>query len=133
MKLFEAILHTGNRTRENIKEQSKRENWIGQLKEEDINNILESGKHFDGVRVAVMESFYSKEQYALGFWNPEDDEKVKEAIYLLEQDEYFGTYVNDREGFDTVWAAGEYEPIGTLNFDKEEVEIIGPLGKEWSK
>lgn len=126
MKYYEAILHTGSRSRENILQQAKEEKWIGPLSEYDISNMIESGKCFDGARVTVIEDTFGS-GYSLIFWNPEDDEKIKNAFYYMEQDPFFGTYINDREGFEATWAAGEYEPGACIGFSKDEVEIIGPL------
>ncbi len=132
LKFYEAILHTGNRTEENIRKQAAEEHWIGSLEEKDIQNYIDLGKYFDGCQVAVADAL-GGEGYALGFWNEKDDAKIKEAFYLMEQDDYFGCFVGDREGFDAAWKSGEYEPGGTTHFSKEEVEVIGPLGKGWSE
>lgn len=129
MAAYEAVLHTGNRTPESIREQAAREHWIGMLTEEDIQREIQIGNHLEGVRAVVIER---EEKYSFCFWSSEDDAKVKEAIYLMEQDPIFGVY-DDRESFDTVWAAGEYCPGGGIGFCKEEVEITGPIGSTWTK
>lgn len=133
LKLYEAILHTGNRTEESIRKQAKEENWIGKLEDKDIQNIINMGKYFDGCQVAVADGLSGEDNYSLAFWNPKDDEKVKEAFYLMEQDDFFGCYVDDRERFDTAWESEQYEPGGTTHFSKDEVEIIGLLGKDWTE
>lgn len=94
--------------------------------------MIECGKHFDGCQVALADEF-TGDGYVLGFWNEKDNPKIKEAFYLMEQDEFFGCYVDDRDGFDKAWDAGEYEPEGSAHFEKSEVEIISiPLGKDWT-
>ncbi len=62
--------------------------------------------------------------YSLHTWPPEADARIKEAIYLSEQDGMFGTYLDDREGFERDWAAGEYSPCGSIVFKPDEVEIL---------
>jgi hypothetical protein len=133
LEFYEAILHTGNRTEESIRQQAKEENWIGSLKDKDIQNIINSGKHFDGCQVGVAKKTLRGDGFTLGFWREEDDSKIKEALWYLELDEYFGSYSEDeRVEFDDAWAAGEYEAGGSISFNLDEVEIIGVLGKDWT-
>ena len=81
---------------------------------------------WDGVHVTV--SNLVPGEYSVVGWPPEEDEKVKNAIYLMEQDPVFGMYADDRERFDADWAAGEWEPSGSIVFSPAMVEIIGELG-----
>lgn len=94
--------------------------------EDEIKIIIDYMQAWDGVHVTL--SHLLPEEYSVVGWPPEEDEKVKNAIYLMEQDPVFGTYVDDREGFDAAWAAGEWEPSGSIVFSPAMVEIIGELG-----
>lgn len=132
LKFYEAILRTGNRTEESVRQQAIKENWVGKTTDKEIKEIIESGNYFDGCQVAVGIDNFDKEKYALVFWNPKDDSKIQDAMYIMEQDELFGCYIDNKEEFDDLWAAGEYEPSGTICFSKAEVEIIGELGKGWT-
>lgn len=80
---------------------------------------------WDGVHITAMKTMEG--EYSVVGWPPEEEEKAKEAIYLMEQDPTFGTYVNDREKFDEDWAAGSWEPSGAIVFPDEMVEILGEL------
>lgn len=134
LEFFEAILHTANRTEESIRQQAKKENWIGSLKDKDIQNIISCGKYFDGCQVGVRKHLSGGEKYILGGWREEDDSKIKEAFWYMEQDDYFGAYCEDeRAEFDEAWSKGEYEPGGSVSFEMGEVEIIGKLGKDWTE
>ena len=117
-KLQRAILHTaGKYTQEDLSEYS----------EEDKKVIEGYMAAWDGVHVTV--SNFVQGEYSVVGWPPEEDEKAKNAIYMMEQDPTFGTYVDDREGFDAAWSAGTWEPIGSIVFPPEMVEILGDLEK----
>jgi hypothetical protein len=123
---YNAVLHTGNKTEEQIKEEAKNDNWIGNLKEEDIERMIKYYNHFDGAKVVVADQIGGT-GYTMVLWENESDNQVKEALYLMEQDEYFGSYIEERELFDTDWENGEYESGGSISFKREDVEIIGVL------
>lgn len=118
--LYRAILHTEGYT---ISTETA-ETW--QFTEEDIKTIMDYMKAWDGVHVTVTALVAG--EYSMVGWPPEEEEKIKEAIYLMEQDPAFGSYINDRERFETEWAAGEWEPSGSIIFSPEMVEILGELG-----
>ena len=117
-KLQRAILHTaGKYTQEDLSEYS----------EEDKKVIEGYMAAWDGVHVTV--SNFLEGEYSVVGWPTEEEEKAKEAIYQMEQDSMFGTYIDDREKFEKDWAAGEWEPSGSIVFPPEMVEILGELVK----
>ncbi len=46
------------------------------------------------------------------FFIKQDDEKICDFVYQIEQDKLFGLYVNQREEFLKDWDAEEYDPAG---------------------
>lgn len=120
IKLYKGILHTADFTEEMAKAEDKN------YSEEEIKIITDYMQAWDGAHVTL--SNLLPEEYSVVGWPPEEDEQVKNAIYLMEQDPVFGMYVNDRERFDADWAAGEWEPSGSIIFSPAMVEIIGELG-----
>lgn len=120
IKLYKGILHTADFTEEMAKTEDQN------YSEEEIKIITDYMQAWDGAHVTL--SNLLPEEYSVVGWPPEEDEKVKNAIYLMEQDPVFGMYVDDRERFDADWAAGEWEPSGSIVFSPAMVEIIGELG-----
>lgn len=123
ISVFKAVLHTAGKIKESILEQAKKDNWIEDITDTDIENIIKYYDLFDGSMVNVAESFDSSGYTLLG-WEKESEEKVKEAIYIMEQDEVFGIYKDDREGFEKIWDSGDYYPDASITFAKDDVEII---------
>lgn len=120
IKLYKGILHTADFTEEMAKAEDQN------YSEEEIKIITDYMQAWDGAHVTLSNLLH--EEYSVAGWPPEEDEKVKNAIYLMEQDPVFGMYVDDRERFDADWAAGEWEPSGSIVFSPAMVEIIGELG-----
>lgn len=120
IKLYKGILHTADFTEEMAKAEDQN------YSEEEIKIITDYMQAWDGAHVTLRNLL--PEEYSVVGWPPEEDEKVKKAIYLMEQDPVFGMYVDDRERFDADWAAGEWEPSGSIVFSPAMVEIIGELG-----
>ncbi|WP_338754261.1 hypothetical protein [Bacillus sp. FJAT-52991] len=122
IKLFKAKLNTGGKTSEQV-----RNEFDGSApSEEEIQNWIKAYNLVDGIEVVVMESGIY-EGYTLAGWGHDVDEKVREFVYLVEQDPVFGTYVDEREEFMNDWENEEYEPAGSLVFKNEDVEIIEEL------
>jgi hypothetical protein len=119
MKLYEAIIHGGNKTVEQIRALSDFD-----LDDSDVENILKFNQTIEGMKAIVTDDFYG---YGYLFVDSEDKEKPKEAFYLMEQDSMFGTYINQREEFGRDWDNGEYEPDGCMTLSKAQVEIIREL------
>lgn len=120
IKLYKGILHTADFTEEMAKAEDQN------YSDEEIKIITNYMQAWDGAHVTL--SNLLPEEYSVVGWSPEEDEKVKNAIYLMEQDPVFGMYVDDRERFDADWAAGTWEPSGSIVFSPAMVEIIGELG-----
>lgn len=129
MELFKGILHTAT-TPDKVKELSVAEKWVGKVTEEDINNMVKYSECFDGLEV-ILAPQIGGDGYALISWSEDENSKskVKEAFWYLEQDPVFGTYCNDREGFNKVWDADEYSSDAMVVFKKDEVEILETIGK----
>jgi len=126
VKLFMAILYTRNKTKESIiKELS-----CYDLSNEKIGKIIEYYNQLDGAEVLVMQGYFDADKWKLVGWSDKYDEQIKEAIYTLEQDEVFGMYVNDREGFEEAWNKEDgYEFGDWACFNKEDVEILESVVK----
>lgn len=118
--LYRGILHTSGFTVDEMDAAKKK------YSQDEIKIITDYMQAWDGIHVTL--SNLLPEEYSVVGWPPEEDEKAKEAIYLMEQDPVFGMYVDDRERFDADWAAGEWEPSGSIIFSPAMVEIIGELG-----
>ena len=117
-KLYKAILHTAGFKIE------MDENGSNHTEEE--KEIAEKYMAaWDGVHVTV--SNFVPGEYSVVGWPPEEEEKVKNAIYCMEQDRVFGMYIDDPEGFTKDWEAGTWEPSGSVVFPPAMVEILGEL------
>lgn len=82
-----------------------------------------------GIEVVVLKSQIS-DGYCLVAWDKKDDMKMRDFIYQIEQDPFFGTYVNEHEEFLKDWESKEYEPCASFTFETKDVEIIEKLSKE---
>lgn len=120
IKLYKGILHTADFTEEMAK--AEEQNYS----EEEIKIITDYMQAWDGAHVTL--SNLLPEEYSVVGWPPEEDEKVKNAIYLMEQDPVFGMYIDEPERFAEDWASGEWEPSGSIIFSPAMVEILGELG-----
>ena len=102
-EIKKAILHTGGKTDEQILKGG------GMVRVDDIEMIRAYMDAWDGVEVFVMPSC-DGDGYAMVGWDESDVEinaRVKEAIYLMEQDPVFGAYFDEREQFDHDWREGK--------------------------
>lgn len=125
MKLYKAKLQTGRKTPEQIKK-----DFEGYTpSEEEIKGWIKAYDLIDGIEVVVMKS-WTGNGYTLAFWQDEDDAKIRDYIYQIEQDEMFGTYNDQRDEFLRDWDSDEYSPTGSFVFNEEDVEIIEELRKE---
>lgn len=125
-KIMKAILHTGGKTDEQILKGG------GMVRVDDIEMIRAYMDAWDGVEVFVRPSC-DGDGYAMVGWDESDVEinaRVKEAIYLMEQDPVFGAYFDEREQFDHDWREGKYEPAGSISFDDADVEIFEETDEE---
>lgn len=117
--LYRAILHTDGFTVDEKEAEEKK------LTEEELKVITDYMAAWDGVRVTVSNMVPG--EYSVVGWPPEEEEKVKNAIYCMEQDRVFGMYIDDPEGFTKDWEAGTWEPSGSIVFSPAMVEILGEL------
>lgn len=118
--LYRAILHTEGYTPDE-KDAAEKE-----YSEEELKIITDYMQAWDGVHVTV--SALIPGEYSVVGWPPEEMEKAKNAIYLMEQDRMFGTYIDEFERFSEDWEAGNWEPSGSIVFPPAMVEILGELG-----
>lgn len=120
IKLYRAKLRTGNITRDEIISDYK-----GDVTEKQIKEWMQVYKSIDDKEIIVAD--IREDRYTLISWFDEDVELFRDFIYQAEQDDWFGTYIDDREGFLKDWEDEVYEPSGSLSFNKNDVEIIEEL------
>lgn len=63
-------------------------------------------QYMNGEAALVIDCFGEENGYV--FIGLKNEIKDKELAYMMEQDSNTGSYINDREGFNAVWEAGEY-------------------------
>lgn len=125
--LYKAKLITAGKTLGQIK--SYFEGGVGPVPSEDeIQDWIKAYDLINGIELVVIKSQISN-GYCPVAWDKKDDIKMREFIYQVEQDPYFGTYINKREEFLKDWESDEYEPCGVFTFEIEDVEIIEKLPK----
>lgn len=125
IKLYRAKLHTAGKTPEQIKD------FFDGLEpsKEEIQNWIEVYDLVNGIEVVVMKS-WAGSGYCIVGWHDDDDENFREFVYMVEQDDVYGNYVNEREEFIKDWDSEEYSSNLSLLFQGEDVEIIEELQKE---
>lgn len=124
LKTFKARLCTAGKTQEQIKN-----DYEGDVTEKQIKDLQRAFDLIDGKEVAVIQFSTSKDRYTLAGWSEKDDSAIRDFIYQAEQDDMFGNYIDDREQFLKDWEDETYEPMGSLGFDKSDVEIIEEMKK----
>lgn len=92
--------------------------------EEGLKRALKYNNLIDGLEVIVIKF---KDEYCLANCDEKDVEKIRDAYYILEQDEYFGCYINEYERFKKDWKNGECGGEIGMMFSDDEVEIIEKL------
>lgn len=112
MKLYDAVLHSGENTPEKIRSESD-----FPLSAEDVENIQKFNRAIEGIKAIVIPF---GEEYHIAACS--EIEKIKEACYIMEQDSLFGAYINQREEFEKDWESGNYDV--SMAFSKDQVEII---------
>lgn len=117
MEILKAKLRTGGKTRDQIISE-----FEGDINEEEIKAWQHAYNLIDGKEIVVAQLF--KDRYTPVSWLVEDDAAFRDFIYQVEQDDWFGTYGNERQEFLKDWENEEYEPSGSLSFCKDDVEII---------
>lgn len=120
MELYKLRFNTANKNADEIKSNYD----FSPPDAEMLEMIAESYRNLNGTEVVGAVWGYSPDSYSLYGWSDEDDDKFKNFIYVMEQDEMFGSYIDSREEFDADWESREYEPSTALHFDKSDFEII---------
>lgn len=122
MKIYKAKLKTAGKTFDEVIA-----TYCGMKpSREEVENQIRGFNLVDGLVVAVLGPTIGG-GYALAGWETEDDDKIRDFMYLAEQDPFFGTYIDEREKFLEDWDAEDYEPEGSLSFSAEDVEILDEL------
>lgn len=123
IKPIKVLLHTAKRTDEQIMK------WGSITDPKEIPKVRKLLEAWDGIEVIVSEPLIDEQnqQYALIGWDEKDceiDGRVRDAIYLMEQDPIFGCYIDERERFELDWSEKRYEPAGSIVFKPEDIEIL---------
>ncbi|VIG07319.1 Uncharacterised protein [Clostridioides difficile] len=105
-------------------EQVRNQSVDFEYSEEGLKNTLKYYNLIDGLEVTVVKF---KDEYSLAGCDEKDIEKIRDAYYILEQDEYFGCYINEYERFKKDWENGECGGEIGMVFSDDEVEIIEKL------
>lgn len=124
-RIFKVVLKTAGKTEEELFNQYEGPKPSKKFIK-DMKNAYDS---LEGLKILVMKSFASDGYIAIA-WEEEDDHLIRDFIYQAEQDEYFGTYVDERNEFLKDWKTGDYSPMGSLSFSAEEIEIIEEMKKK---
>ncbi|HBF3269646.1 TPA: hypothetical protein KOB66_003551 [Clostridioides difficile] len=105
-------------------EQVRNQSVDFEYSEEGLKNTLRYYNLINGLEVIVVKF---KDEYSLAGCYEKDIEKIRDAYYILEQDEYFGCYINEYERFKKDWENGECGGEIGMMFSDDEVEIIEKL------
>lgn len=119
LRIYKAKLTTKNNNDDQIKARFS----VG-ISQKEINNFRNALSSVDGLVISVAPSLFSEGSYVVAGWKNEDDHIMRDFIYAMEQDPYFGTYIDDREEFLKDWNNNEYEPMGAFSFEKDDVELL---------
>ncbi|HFL3696668.1 TPA: hypothetical protein ACG3QY_001778 [Clostridioides difficile] len=116
METLRVILRT-KKTKKSIEKNKKLE-----LSESEINNLFKYYNMIDGLEIKVI-TFMGKARMI--DYQDKDSVTIREAIYLLEQNETLGMYINDYKNFMKKWNSGKYynENIEMI-FEASEIEVI---------
>ncbi|WP_052087964.1 hypothetical protein [Paenibacillus wynnii] len=95
-----------------------------------LEKMAEAFRNLNDTEVIGAVWPYSPHSYSLYAWDDKDDEKFKELIYWIEQDDFFGSYIDDRNRFDADWKNGDYEPAAALHFDKSDFIVIEKIERD---
>lgn len=112
-KLYKASFNTAHITTDDIRKIYN----FGMPSDEVLELQAEARRNINGITLHVSEWDYAPGNFSLMGWDDEDDEKMKELMWSIEQAE--GFYYNDRQRFNNDWAKNEYDPGGALHFSKE--------------
>ncbi|MBH7158790.1 hypothetical protein I5994_05230 [Clostridioides difficile] len=119
LSIYKVKLKT-KRTLEQVRNQSVDFDYS----EEELKNALRYYNLIDGLEVIVLKF---RDEYCLANCDEKDVEKIRDAYYLLEQDKYFGCYINEYERFKKDWENGSCDGEASMVFSDDEIEIIEKL------
>lgn len=121
MKILKGRFKTGGKTIDEIRNQHANQN----LKVEELENIKKAYEILDGVELYLsLWDYDNEETYHLHSWDDEVNEKMMVATYYFEQVSFSTRYLNNREKFIKDWKNNKYKPMGSLCFEKEDVEVL---------
>ena len=118
-KVYKAILHCANKTDDEIRAQCD-----GTISAAELQLVKAAYDAWDGMECLVTPHPDGHGYIYGGRTNEAQADKEKNAIYLMEQDDMFGTYINKLEEFDEDWEAGDYIADGSWFFSEKEVELL---------
>ncbi|MFD2628808.1 hypothetical protein [Oceanobacillus kapialis] len=119
MKVLKVKLTTANKTDDQIKAR-----YDAEISQKEIENFKTAFDLVDGLEIGVIPSQFDEGSYVVVGWHKDNDHIMRDFVYHMEQDPYFGSYVDDREAFLEDWNNNEYEPAGSLSFEKEDIEVL---------
>jgi hypothetical protein len=115
-KIVFVILHTTKITKEKIIE-----DYID-CEDSDIENLMKVFAMMDGQKAIMCTQLRGDDE--LTFLGIADNQTDKEVAYLLEQDSFFGAYIDQRDSFDEAYDSGEYSREVLFSIHKQYLEII---------
>lgn len=118
LKMYKAKFKTSYITADDIRKTYK----FGMPNDEVLELQAKAHRDVNGIELMVTEWNYSPGNFSILGHNENDDSKLKELIWAIEQGG--GFYSDDRERFDKDWEKGEYDPGAALHFPKELFENI---------
>lgn len=120
MELYRLRFNTSSKTADDIKSTYD----FFPPPQEVLEKMAEAFRNLNGTEFVGAVWGYSPHSYSLWGWDDKDDEKFKEFIYSIEQDAMFGSYIDDRDRFETDWKSGDLEPAAAIHFDKNDFDVI---------
>ena len=93
-----------------VNEKWIKENYPNERSSDDkrIELLVKQAELLNGQIAIVEENSGFTDDKNITFYGLEDDKVYKEYVWLIEQDDFIGTY-SEREKFDKDWDNGEYE------------------------
>jgi hypothetical protein len=126
MKVVRGRFRTGGKTIDEIRNQRDNKN----LKVEELENIKKAYEEINGVELYLSLWDYDEQKmFHISGWEDKADEKIMNGTYYLEQVGFSTQYLNNREKFIKDWRNNKYEPIGSLCFEKEDVEVLETISE----
>lgn len=112
-KMYKAKFNTEHITSDDI-----RKTYNFGMPSDEVLGLQEAAhRNVHDIELTVAEWDYSPSEFSILGHKDEDDSKMKELIWSIEQGD--GFYCDDRELFDKDWEKGEYDPGSALHFGKE--------------